>query len=230
MSIDVEPEAISADERDYFTSYRVLSSSAVASCVLGVLGAANLLSYDYGVLLGIVPLLAVLLGTRALWVISRNPEEMTGKWLAIAGLALGCVFLMSGWGIAGAVYATEVPEGYQRIGYEQLQPDPESPGQIMPPSAMDLDGKRVFVKGYMYPGAQTRGIKQFLLCRDNGDCCFGGNPKLTDRILVQLTDSRRMEYSKRLQKLAGTFRIKPAMAIDGAQGGVLYHLEADYLQ
>jgi hypothetical protein len=143
---------------------------------------------------------------------------------------MGLVFLSAGWGIAGMIYATEVPEGYQRISYEQLQPDQDAPGQIMPPSALELDGKRVFIKGYVFPGAQQRGLKQFVLCRDNGDCCFGGNPKLTDRILVNLADPMRLEYSTRLHKLAGTFRIKPARATDGLDGGVLYHLEADYLK
>jgi hypothetical protein len=230
MSIDVEPSPLASDEHEYLASYRVLSSSAVASCVLGALAAGNLLSFEYGLALGIVPILAVLLGARALWVISSSPEEFTGRRLAVAGLTMGGVFLLLGWGMAGFVYATEVPDGYERIGYEQLQPDPESPGQIMPPSAMELDGKRVFIKGYVYPGAQTRGIKQFLLCRDNNQCCFGGNPKLTDRILVQLADPLRLEFSTRVQKLAGTFRIKPGLAIDGAEGGVLYQLEADYLK
>src|SRR5262245_45417103 len=108
MSIDVgtEPKQVAIDERDYFTTYRVLSSAAVASCVLGVLGAGNLLSYEYGPLLGIVPLAAALLGTRALWVIYRNPNEMTGKMLAWSGLVMGTVFLIVGWGVAGVVFAT----------------------------------------------------------------------------------------------------------------------------
>jgi hypothetical protein len=162
-------------------------------------------------------------------VIYQNPEEFTGQRLALAGLAMASVFLAVGMATAGVVYATEVPEGYTRISYEGLQPDQDSPGQIMPPSALELDGKRVFIKGYVYPGAQQQGIKQFVLCRDNGDCCFGGSPKLTDMILVDLVDPLRLTYSRRLQRLAGTFRIKPAQGTDGL-GGVLYQLEADYLQ
>lgn len=228
MSIDVAPQSIASDGRDYYETYRVLSSSAVASCVLGALSAACLLAYEYGVALGIVPVLAILLASRALWVIYQNPEEFTGKRLAIAGLAMASVFLTVGMATAGVVYATEVPEGYTRIHYQQLQPDEDSPGQIMPPSVMELDGKRVFIKGYAYPRAQQEGIKQFVLCRDNGDCCFGGSPKLTDMILVDLVDPLRLTYSRRIQRLAGTFRVKPAQAAD--VGGVLYQLEADYLQ
>jgi hypothetical protein len=227
---DVEVKDVAGDERDYFTSYRVLSSSAVASCILGLLGAGNLLAYEYGVILGVIPLVAALLGARALWTIYRNPEEMTGKWLAWSGLVMGVVFLAVGWTSAGYVYATEVPDGYERISYETLQPDPELPGQIMPQTAADLDGRRVYIKGYVYPGAQQRGIKKFVLCRDNGQCCFGGNPKLNDRILVELAEPLRLEYSQRLRRLAGTFHIRPTAAMDGMGGGVLYQLEADYLQ
>jgi hypothetical protein len=229
MSIDVASRELVAGEREYLEAYRVLSSSAVASCVLGVLSAACLLSYEYGVALGIVPILAIFLASRALWVIYRNPEEFTGRRLAWAGLVMASVFLFVGLGMAGVVYATEVPDGYTRISYQQLQPNEDSPGQIMPPAALELDGKRVFIKGYVYPGAQQQGIKRFVLCRDNGDCCFGGNPKLTDMILVDLVDPLRLTYSRRLQRLAGTFRIKPAQGTDGL-GGVLYQLEADYLQ
>lgn len=228
MSVDIAASSMASDECDYL-NYRVLSSSAVASCVLGVLSAACLLSYEYGVALAIVPILAVGLAARALWVISRNPQEYTGERLALAGLTMGGFFLIVGLSLAGVVYATEVPDGYTRISYLELQPDPESPGQIMPQSAMELDGKRVFIKGYVYPGSQQQGIKQFVLCRDNGDCCFGGNPKLTDMILVNLVDPLRLTYSRRLQKLAGTFHVKPAQGTDGL-GGVLYQIEADYLQ
>ncbi len=229
MSIDVAQRPMSAEAADYFDSYRVLSSSAVTSCALGVLSAACLLSYEYGAALAVVPVLAVAIGVRALWTIHRNPEEFTGKRFAWVGVSLASVFLVFGLGLAGVVYATEVPEGYERISYEQLQPDEDSPGQIMPPSVKELDGKRVFIKGYVYPGAKQAGIKQFVLCRDNGDCCFGGNPKLTDMILVDLVDPMRLTYSRRLQKLAGTFRVKPSQGTDGL-GGVLYQLEADYLK
>ena len=38
--------------------------------------------------------------------------------------------------------------------------------------ARELDGKRVIVTGYMYPGASQKGIKEFVLLRQK-DCPFG---------------------------------------------------------
>ena len=55
-------------------------------------------------------------------------------------------------------------------------------------SYKELDGKKVFIKGYMYPSSQMTGIREFVLCRDNGTCCFGGQPRLTDMIRVKLKD------------------------------------------
>jgi hypothetical protein len=229
MSIDVERGIERAAEMEAYENYRILNSAAVASCVLGFLSAATLLTYEYGLLLGLVPMVGMFLGGRALWVIRRNPREMTGLGFAKAGLILSGGFLIGGLGLAGYVYATEVPDGYERITYSQLQADPKVPQQVVPPGAVDLDGKRVFIKGYVYPGAQTNGLKRFVLCRDNGDCCFGGTPPLTDKILVTLTDPLRLNYSRRMQRLAGTFRLMPGLAVD-APGEVVYQLEADYCQ
>jgi hypothetical protein len=83
--------------------------------------------------------------------------------------------------------------------------------------------------GYMYPGSRQRGISDFLLVRDQGDCCFGGNPKITDRVLVRLTDQTGIEFTPRLVKIAGRFRVEPAGAPD-LGGGVLYHLDDAFVR
>jgi hypothetical protein len=126
---------------------------------------------------------------------------------------------------------TEVPDGYERISYVELQPDAAEAGQQVPPSALALEGKKIFIKGYVYPGRQKEGIRRFLLVRDQGECCFGGNPKITDRILVELEEPLRLAYTPRMHKLGGVFHVEAqSAAIDNAQGGVFYHLKADYLE
>jgi hypothetical protein len=229
MSVDVQSLPRAGMESDYNVAYRALSSQAVASCVLGVLSMATLLSYEYGLALGVVPIVAVVLGIRGWLAVRRLPEELTGKMFAQVGVVLGVLFLIGGYTIAGVVYATEVPAGYERLNYSELQPDESSPGQVIPPDVKKWDGKRVFLKGYAYPGAQQQGIKKFVLCRDNGDCCFGGQPKLTDMVLVELKEPLALTYSRRVQRVAGTFHVSPAQATDNL-GGVVYQLEADYLK
>jgi hypothetical protein len=128
------------------------------------------------------------------------------------------------------VYATELPPGCQRISFADLQPSKNAPQSPVPPEALDLNGKRVFVKGYVYPDGQQYNIKQFVLVPDMGTCCFGGQPKLTDMIQVTLRDPLRVEFARRLRRLAGTLtvdvRLKPVSGLHG----VYYQLDADYVR
>jgi len=224
MSVDVDQRTQDGITEDY-SQYRALSVLAVASCVLGVLSLTAFLSWP----LAVVPLLGVVTGIIALRRIRANAAEMTGQKFASAGIMMSVLFFCAGWGYLTFSYVTEVPPGYERLSYSQLQPDPEVQGQIYPPEIVEYDGHRVFIKGYVLQGKQQSGIKQFILCRDNGDCCFGGQPRLTDRIQVTLKPPLTLEYSTRLRRLAGTFYFAPAQDNYGL-GGVIYHLEADYLK
>ena len=224
--MSVEVRDLEPDVDDAYLQYRALSSLAVASLVLG----AASLSTFLGWWLAVVPVTGIALGLIARRRIARLPRELTGKGIAVAGILTSVVFGSMGLGYVAYDYATEVPEGYQRISYDLLQPNPDVPGEVVPRSAFALEGKKVFVKGYIFPGRDSTGIKRFLLVRDQGDCCFGGNPKVTDRIQVTLVDPLRLTYDTGLQKLAGTFHVAPTQAADAVGGGgVFYHLTADHL-
>jgi hypothetical protein len=198
--------------------YRAIPKWAVISLVLGILGVVAFLD-PY---LALVPLLGVLLGWAGLRQIAKQPRDYTGRPLALAGIALSAAMLVAGVATQIYIYQTEVPEGYNRISYTELQPPPFAPEGSVPKSALSLDGKQVFIKGYVYPTRQQTNIKKFVLCRDNGDCCFGGEPKLTDKILVELKDPLELTYSMRQFKLAGTFKVLPADSDDVGQ--VVYQL------
>jgi hypothetical protein len=145
------------DHADDIVQYRALHTGALIGLVLGVASifvvvtAAN--SLEYCLLVTPIPVLGILISSRALATISRNDELYTGRPLALAGLVLSLVFLIGGVSYGGYVYATEVREGYQRISFATLRPDeiPERNGQAVPPQIAALDGKRVFIKGYIRP-------------------------------------------------------------------------------
>lgn len=210
-------------------SYRALCSSAAVSLAAGVLSITACLDWR----LAVIPAIGMFMGAHALWRIGQQPEELTGAGVAKLGVILSGLFWAGGWGYLGFTYATEVPEGYQRITYAALQPDAAAPaakdGQTppVPESARQLDGQRVFIKGYMYPGARDSRIASFVLVRDNGTCCFGGpTPKLTDMIEVTLAEPLRINYTMRTLAVAGTFHVQTG-AVEGL-GQVLYKLDADY--
>jgi len=223
MSTTAEIEPTTDDSQDLH--YRTLSSLAVFSIACGVLSILALFDLS----LGLIPAIGILTGIRALRQIHRTPDELAGGWLAKMGIALSLLLLVSGWARISYIRAMEVPDGYLRISYEQLQPDPNTAGQTVPQSALDLDGQHIFIKGYVYPGSQKTGIKRFVLCRDNGTCCFGGQPKVTDMIQVTLADPLSLDYSPNIHRLAGTFHVEPSQASD-QRGTVLYQLDADYLK
>jgi len=202
-------------------AYRALSGVALAAAALAAF--APLAFVDWW--LAVVPTLAIVLGTVALRDIRRRPQELAGRPLAIGAMLVAAGCLAGGLTRLSAIHAAELPPGFERLSYAELQPaEGESPDAV-PAAALALDGRDVLLKGYMYPGSRPHGIVQFLLVRDQGDCCFGGNPRITDRVNVQLADPRGIDFTPRLVKIAGRFRVRPTGAPD-AGGVVLYHLEA----
>ncbi len=225
MSIDLET---AATDNERYERYRALSTAAVASLMIGLLSCLAILDWS----LVTIPLIGIPLSLFALRKVRRHNDELTGEKLALGGLALSVLFLFVGPALLTYEFVTEVPDGYERISYTDLQPDPAVAAQQLPPSATDLEGRKIFIKGFVYPGREKDGIRQFLLVRDQGDCCFGGNPKITDRIQVTLNSKLRgLRFQSRLHKVAGTFHVAPMnKAVGDAKGGVLYHLEADYVE
>jgi len=210
-----EPAPVEVGDR-----YRAIGGTAIAAAVLAVLSPLAFLDWW----LAVVPVLGFVLAIVARRDIRARPTELVGMPLAIGAAAFSACMLGGGLAYQAAVYAAELPPGFERLTYATLQPLEGDPPTAIPDAARAFDGRNVLLKGYMYPGKQQHGIVQFLLVRDQGDCCFGGNPKITDRVLVQLRDTRGVDFSPRLRKIAGRFAIRPTgtAALDG---GVLYHLE-----
>ena len=102
--------------------YRALSSGAVVAFVLGLLSLLALTDYW----LVAVPIVGVIWGVVALRQIRARPEELTGRGMAWAGLALSAVLIPAGpaW-----VYYQEVspmPPGYKWISYDCVAARSES--------------------------------------------------------------------------------------------------------
>jgi hypothetical protein len=200
--------------------YRAISGTAIAAAAVALLSPLVVLGWSFAA----VPVVGLVLAVAALGDIARRPAAVTGRGLALVALAGSGISLVGGLAYLAAVYTAELPEGFARLNYAMLQPLPGDPATAVPDSALEMNGREVLLKGYMYPGSRQRGIAEFLLCRDQGDCCFGGTPKITDRVLVRLADPEGIDFTQRLVKIAGRFRIEPAGTAD-LGGGVLYHLD-----
>lgn len=86
---------------------------------------------------------------------------------------------------------------------------------MLTPKVESLFGKQIRIRGYMYPTLRKKGLTQFVLVRDNMECCFGPGAALFDCILVTMAPGETAEYSIRPIAVEGTFRLEELLGPDG---------------
>ena len=118
---------------------------------------------------------------------------------------------------ATRTFSVEGPENAIRISFDDfdllkvMNLDPVPPDAVgkLPKWLKALDGKRVRVRGFMYPPFQDTGIRGFVLARDNQICCFGRTPKEYDLVDTFLRKDVTTNYiQNRPFDVVGIFRIK----------------------
>ena len=62
--------------------------------------------------------------------------------------------------------------------------------------------KKVFIKGQMHASSNMTGTREFIVCRDNGTCCRGGEPKVADLIHANIKEPLTLEYQTGLRHVA----------------------------
>jgi len=206
--------------------FRTLSTWAVISVVLGCLSFMSYFAWQWYVL----PITGLIVGWISLMRINEIPQELTGKKLAIAGMAISGSMLLffGGWDIVKSV--SEVPPGYKRLTYDQLQPDPEKVavdgGVPVSDRAMELSGQFVYVTGYIKSQRKSRNLREFILCPIVGHCNFcNPDPNETEMIRVTLTGNLNTNYSPRLFGIGGRLTVDPHHPTK-----IPYHVEADYMR
>lgn len=207
-------------------AYQAISRAAVLAAIFGVVGLLAWLN----ILLLILPLIAVICSLIAFKNLKLYPNELTGKWLAVAGGILGLSVLILAPLRHTYVYFTEVPEGYERVSFSVLK-SPTGAPDVPTLEAMRLNGKKIFIKGYIHSTSlASMSAKTFVLVPDWATCCFGGQPPLTHMIEVRILNDKYASRSYRQHSLAGTFQVIPELKqIDGLTG-VYYVLEADHFE
>jgi hypothetical protein len=217
--------------------YRAFSTASIASLIFGVVSLSTILaardSLEYALMLSPIALVGLVLGLKSLASIRALPDQLSGKKLAVVGVVLSLLSLIGGLSYAGVVHATEVPEGAIRTSFYDLRPSEkdELAGYAIPKEIQNLDGKRVFIKGYFRPDSSevSRNVRRFLLVRDNNQCCFGdrSSVKYFDQVLVNFVDNLTTDYKSGLYRIAGTLRVQPQNVHSEIP---VYWLEADYVR
>lgn len=184
--------------------------------VIAVVGMALALMSSVGVFVWLVlPLCLLAFGLSAIGLLSikRSGGAYGGTGVAWGGMFLSLAFLAGGIAFQVYSYQTEVPEGYERVHFIK---DISAKGFVeedgvgrVHPDIEALDGKKIFLKGYIYQTGRTQDLASFLMVKDNQDCCFGANPALTDRVGVLMQDGKTINYHAGKVAIAGTFRLNP---------------------
>ncbi len=97
---------------------------------------------------------------------------------------------------------------------------------LLPRRVTDLERRRVRIRGYILPSFQQTGIEQFVLVRDNQECCFGPGAALHDCVVVRMRPGKSTTFSIRPVAVAGTFRVEELRGPD-ARHLAIYALDGE---
>ena len=218
--------------------YRSIYTGAILAMLLGLLSSAILFnasgSLQYTLMLAPIPIVGFFISLSALKTIREAPEVFTGQKLAMAGLLMSVSFLVIGVGSSTFIYLTEVPDGYIRTSFLDMKPDEADmlSRDPIPKEIEELITEKVFIKGFIRPDSitYTENINNFLLVRDNNQCCFGDPSavKFFDQVRVQLEPGMTTDYHAGLFRVGGTLSVGPGNPEYGTP--LTYKIAADYVK
>ena len=101
------------------------------------------------------------------------------------------------------------------ITFDDLKFDIEKDGKFEPemitPGIKELAKRTLKLRGFILPTSvfQQSGIKQFVLVRDNQECCFGPGAALYDCVIVEMAPGKTTNFATRVVTVKGKFEIDP---------------------
>ena len=135
--------------------------------------------------------------------------------------------------VAAAVDPSPVarrPTGPREITFDDIKLEMEKGApftrDLLPTRVTSLAGTAIRIRGYILPSFQQTGLTQFVLVRDNQECCFGPGAALHDCVVVRMRPGRTADFSIRPVAVAGTFKIDELRAPDGSHLAI-YALDGD---
>jgi hypothetical protein len=117
---------------------------------------------------------------------------------------------------------------FDDLKLELQKGDPFTPDRLTP-RVTELERQRVRIRGYILPSFQQSGLTQFVLVRDNQECCFGPGAALHDCVVVRMQPGRTAEFSIRPVAVEGRFRVEELRGPDGRHLAI-YALDGERVQ
>ncbi len=133
---------------------------------------------------------------------------------------------------AAAKSGSAPPPGYVRdvtfdtVKFNMKKEDPFQRSMLT--AAIEaMDGSRIRIRGFILPPLQNKGLRHFVLVRDNMSCCFGPGALLFDAMVVDMPAGQTIDYTVAPVMVEGTFNIRVVALGDGGKVLSIYHLAAD---
>jgi len=131
-------------------------------------------------------------------------------------LNLVLVLLVSSWSLSAGRAAADDPNviSFDDVKFPmELNDDFER--SLLTAEVTALADQRIRIRGFIRPSVKQSGIQQFILVRDNLECCFGPGAMLYDCMIVRLAPEQSTEVTTRPITVEGTFFIKEFKGPDG---------------
>ena len=90
-----------------------------------------------------------------------------------------------------------------------------------------LHDKTVRLRGFILPSTlfKETDISEFVLVRDNQECCFGPGAALYDCVIVNMVGGATTDYTTRPVTVTGKFKIKEFLYPDGSGHFAVFQIE-----
>lgn len=201
------------------TDYKKINPLTVLALVFAIIGC---LGFFFKYLI-VFPVVGVVLGIIALRKILHAPDEIGGFVLTTATIALAFLIAVSGFSTQVWMYYHKAPSGYEVVDFNAMAIDKKT--GAVPENIIALNGKKVFVEGFMYPTNRQSGIEDFTMVRTLAHCKYcspGTNP--ADMIAVQLEKGMAVNYrANKTVGVGGILYVEPNFKA----GEIPYSIEAN---
>jgi hypothetical protein len=117
---------------------------------------------------------------------------------------------------------------FDTIKFDMQKEEPFKRSMITP-AIERLENSKIRIRGYILPSFQQSGLTQFVLVRDNMQCCFGPGAALFDCIVVEMDSGQTTDFTTQPVAVEGVFTINELRNPEG-KCLAIYHLQAQRVQ
>lgn len=125
---------------------------------------------------------------------------------------LSCAALVCGQLLVGRAHAAD--SSYKDITFDDIKLELEKDQKFEKDKHLNekvekLEGQKIRIRGWIHPSVFTQtGITQFVLVRDNQECCFGPGAALHDCIVIEMESGKSTNFTTRPIAVEGVFKLQ----------------------